>query len=85
MVYCGKMKSVGKLSAKLTAGLILSGQDTDPFYAFTERNEGSRSVHISELQSDMQNDTRGDRFFNAVITRLTDSFTLSDGKKRIAV
>ncbi len=50
LVYCGKMKIVGKLSAKLTAGLILSGQDTDPFYAFTERNEGSENLlrHISE-------------------------------------
>lgn len=50
LAYCGKMKSGGNLSAKLTAGLLLSGQDTDPFYAFSERNESSENLlrHLSE-------------------------------------
>ncbi len=36
VAYCGKLKTEGLLKAKLTMGLLLSGQDTDPFYAAIE-------------------------------------------------
>ena len=64
LAYCGKMKSSGSLKAKLTAGLLLSGQDTDPFYGLLNRNyngikaKGSEKIlcHLSEPSIFSQNE-----------------------------
>ena len=54
-VYCGKLKTEGMLKAKLTLGLLLSGQDTDPFYeaiesadADTRKDKEKILKHLSE-------------------------------------
>ena len=54
-VYCGKLKTEGMLKAKLTLGLLLSGQDTDPFYAAIEgtdvympKDKEKILMHLSE-------------------------------------
>ena len=39
IAYCKKMKDEGRLNVKLTIGLLLSGQDTDPFYDILNTSE----------------------------------------------
>lgn len=48
--YCLRMKDRGELKAKLTTGLLLSGQDTDPYYGVLNGREDCDTLaeHLSE-------------------------------------
>ncbi len=51
LAFCNDYINSGKLNAKLTAGLLLSGQDTDPYYYLLNSRKNSIDMFIKHLST----------------------------------